>query len=474
MKSLSYIYALILTLAVSSCEKTIEVDIPMGKFTNDAVYNTDDLAQAGVRGIYASMVPAFSSNPFQGVISTSMGLLSDELLRGSYDDSQRQLLENNLFPNSSIVSGLWNSYYNYILQANMVYENSERSTGLSAAVRQSIMGEARFVRALSFFYLANTYGDVPLTLTSDYTKNSLLPVSSPEEVYKQIVADLLFAQENMTGNSTAVGFRHRPTKWSATALLARVYLYQKNWKAAELAASAVISQNGIYKLESNLDNVFLTTSTEAIWFLNNAGTNLYTGETSSLQGGATSNTQFLLSDYMLSRFQGNDQRKLKWTKTFGLTTAPYKFKVYSNTQVAAKAEAVMILRLAEQYLIRAEARAMQDNLVDAIKDVDVLRLRAGAAPDNDGANSTNTFKTIGFSNPGINKVDLVKVIYDERLRELFAELGHRWFDAKRATVNLDVFFEGRKPGIAATDAFFPIPEREIQFNPNIGGQRDGY
>lgn len=474
MKSL-YIYSLIVVMAISGCEKAVEVDIPMGKFTNNAVYNTDDLAQAAVRGLYASMAAVFSTNPFQGAISGPFGLLSDELIRGSYDDQQRQLLENSLTPTSSSVAGLWNAYYNYVLQANMIYENAELSTGLTPGVRQSIMGEARFVRALSLFYLTNIYGDVPLTLTSDYNKNALLPVSSQDEVYKQIVADLIYAQENMLKNSVAVGQRHRPGKLAATALLARVYLYQKNWSAVEQAASAVIAQNNTYKLE-NLDNVFLTTSTEAIWLLSNAGVNLYTLETGSLQGTATSNSQFLLSPYTLSKFDDNDQRKVKWTKTFGgatPTTAPAKFKVYANTQAGAKAEAVMILRLGEQYLIRAEARAMQNNPLDAIKDIDMLRVRAGAVADNNGVNSINTFKTIGFSNPGVKGEELVKLIYGERLRELFAELGHRWLDAKRSPVGLATFFEGRKPAITARDAFFPISERELQFNPNLI-QRDGY
>lgn len=470
-----YIYTLVLMILLSSCEKAVEVDIPMGKFTNNAVYNTDDLAQAGVRGVYASMVAVFSTTPFQGPLTSTAGLLSDEFIRTTYDDASRQIFENNLQPNSSIVSGFWSTYYNYILQANMVYENAEASKGLSPAVRQSVMGEARFLRAISLFYLCNIYGDVPLTLTADYAKNALLPLSAHEVVTQQIVEDLKYAEQNLVGNSTAIGQRHRPTKWAATALLARVYLYQKNWAAAEEAAAKVIAQHTIFKLES-IDNVFLTTSTEAIWFLNNAGSNLYTLETSSVQGSATSNSAYLLSPYTMSKFEGDDQRKLKWTKTLGTvpTTASYKFKVYSNTQAGAKAEAVMILRLAEQYLIRAEARAMQNNPTGAIQDLDVLRIRAGAVSDNLGANATNNFKTLAFSRPALAGTDLLKVIYDERIRELFAELGHRWFDAKRAGSDLAAFFEGRKPGIASTDAFFPIPERELLYNPNIPNQRDGY
>jgi len=470
--NIRYIYLLLTVILISSCEKAIDVAIPKGKFTNELVYNTDDLAQAGMRGIYASMVNALATNPFQGSLSGPLGLLSDEFVRATYNSDQQLMLDNNLSPSMGIVSSIWNAYYNYILQTNIMYESAERSSGLSGQVKNSLMAEARFVRALCFFYMTNLYGDIPLTLTSDYELNRVMPVSDQGKVYAQVVADLIYARDHMTGNSTAPGFRHRPTKWSAEALLARVYLYQKNWAAAEQSASNVIGQSNIFKMES-LDNAFLTTSSEAIWALVPAGTNLYTGETNVLQGPITSNGNFRFSAYSLQQFETGDQRYVKWTKTLSGTTAPYKFKTYANNQVGAKAEAAMILRLAEQYLIRAEARAMQDNLAGAIADIDVIRTRAGAVPNNTGANAGIAFKTIALSNPTIAKTDLIKLIYKERMCELFGEFGHRWFDAKRAGSDLATFFEGRKPAIQPGDAYFPVPEREMLFNPNID-QRDDY
>lgn len=473
MKSL-YKYSLIALLGLSGCEKSLEAGIPLGKFVSSGVFQTDDLAHAAVRGMYTSMNYAVAaSRPFQGGLTTTFSLSSDEYVLGVYSEAQTEISENNLFPTSVIVSNTWGAYYNYIVQANMIIENAERSTGLSPVVKSSIIAEARFVRAFSLFYLTNIYGDIPLTLTSDYEKNASIFTSSQTEVYDQVIKDLLYAQDNLLGNNTAAGFRSRPSKWSATALLARVYLYQKKWAEAEEAATAVIGQNSIYQLET-LDNVFPTTSREAIWALHNVGANLFVPDVNTVQGPVANNSLFRLSPYTLSRFDANDQRKVRWTKTIGTTTAQYKFKTYSNIAVGAKAEATMVLRLAEQYLIRAEARAMQPGkLADAILDVDILRTRAGAVANSTGANAANTFKTIGFSNPSISPDELVKEIYDERLRELFGEFAHRWFDAKRATNDLHTFFDGRKPLIEDTDAFFPIPQRELDFNKNLK-QRDGY
>lgn len=477
MKSI-YKYSLVLLLGLSSCEKSLDADIPVGKFVSSGVFQDKDLAEAAVRGIYASMVNFFVSvRPFQASLATTLSLSSDEYVLGAYNANQTLIFENNLAPEMDIVGSIWNAYYNSILQCNMIIENATGSTALAPDFQKSIIAEARFIRAFNFFYLTNIYGDVPMHLTSDYAQNALRATSAPADIYKQMIEDLLYAQDNLTGNSTTAGSRSRPSKWSATALLARVYLYQKNWAAAEQAASAVIGQSSIYQLET-LDNVFLTTSREAIWALHNYSTNLYVPDASDVQGPVATNSAFRFSAFTLSRFDANDQRKVKWTKTLttatGTTTAQYKFKTYANSPAGAKAEATMELRLAEQYLIRAEARAMQPGkLADAIKDVDVIRIRAGAVADNVGANAANTFKTIGFSTPAITSDELVKVIYDERIRELFGEFAHRWFDAKRATNDLKTFFENRKPLIAQTDAFFPVPKRELDFNKNIK-QRNGY
>lgn len=466
-----YMCILALSFCLAGCEKSLELDLPKGTYTSEAVFYTDDLAKAAVKGMYLEMIDGFSPSPFTYGLASDGGLLSDEMIKNIYFNEELQLVENNVTPSSGEVVSLWGRFYRYIFIANTLQESLEQSKTISSSVRRDGIAEARFVRALSFFYLANLYGDVPLTLTSNYTTNASLAVSSQDQVYQQIIEDLQYTQVNLLGANTTAGSRNRPSNWSATALLAKVYLYQKNWAAAELEATKVISQSALFQLE-NLNNVFLANSKESIWALSNFSSAVLNQRyTSSVQGPATANSALLLSPYTVSKFDQNDQRKMTWTKTINGTTAPYKLKKY--TGATGTAENLSVLRLAEQYLIRAEARAMQGNLSGAIQDVDMIRQRAGAVANDEGPNSTNTFKTIGFSHPDITQSELIKVIYDERLRELFAEQGERWFDAKRATDDLNSFFEGRKPGITATDAFFPIPLDELKRNKNLV-QRPGY
>jgi hypothetical protein len=122
-------------------------------------------------------------------------------------------------------------------------------------------------------------------------------------------------------------------------------------------------------------------------------------------------------------------------------------------------EYYMVLRLAEQYLIRAEARAHLRNLPGAIADLDSIRNRAG-------------LPLISITNPAITREELLIAIQQERQTELFAEWGHRWFDLKR-TKQADAVLKDRKSSWNSTDTLYPVPASERILNPNLT-QNDGY
>ena len=463
-----YIIVLALLAAASSCNKALQVPLPAGVLNTAVVFSDDGSAQSGMRGIYASMTNAFGPGPWSGGLSGPLALCADELVLPTYTAEQQQFLDNNLYPNNSLISSpLWNSFYNYIYQCNALYENVQNSPAITAVTKDQLTGEASFVRGLCYFYLVNLYDSVPLVLGTDYRTNGLITRSSSDKVYDQITKDLLLAQDKIGESYINPGARFRPTKWSASALLARVYQFRKNWKAAEDAATAVINKPA-YKLDT-LGGTFTTVSPEAIWDISNAGSNIYTIDGPKISGSSASNALYRFTPYLLGLFQAGDQRLTKWARAGGGVTAPFKYKTFSNTQAGAKSESSMILRLAELYLIRAEARAQQNNLPGAIQDLDAVRIRAGAV-----ANTTQAFQTVGFSNPSIGQQDLLNAIYDERLLEFYSEFGLRWLDAKRLQPqNVSAFFGARKPNIIATHAFFPIPDYDRQTNPNLS-QNQGY
>ena len=133
---------------------------------------------------------------------------------------------------------------------------------------------------------------------------------------------------------------------------------------------------------------------------------------------------------------------------------PFKYKAqeYTGTTV----EYSILLRLAEQYLIRAEARVHLGDLTGSKLDINTIRNRAGL-------NNTES----------ISEDDILQDIINERKFELFTEHGHRWFDAKRLDIAEEILAP-LKSNWRSTDVLFPIPEKELLTNPNLTPQNPGY
>ena len=155
-------------------------------------------------------------------------------------------------------------------------------------------------------------------------------------------------------------------------------------------------------------------------------------------------------------FEMGDLRKTDWIRTNRKNfLMSYKYRSYSSTATTnpddSRKENSTVFRLAEQFLIRAEARAQQDKLDLAISDVDAIRERAG-------------LPLIANTNPSIGKADLLDAIMHERRVELFTEWGHRWFDLKRTGLALTVL-SPIKSGLTQNDLLYPIPQSELIKNP---------
>ncbi len=292
-----------------------------------------------------------------------------------------------------------------------------------------------------------------------------------DQVYQQIIADLKEAESFLSPyylngnlkNYTGDVERLRPTKWAAIALLARVYLYNHDYANAEAAASLIINNSSMHRLV-DLNAAFLKNNVEAIWQLQpvNFGRNTEDAFTFTiLETGPNDNTPVYLSPKLLNSFETGDQRKNSWINNavVGVDTFYYPYKYRNATQNSEVTEYLTILRLAEQYLIRAEARAQQGNLDGARLDINAIRGRAG-------------LPTITVNTQPV----LLAIIYHERQIEFFSEWGHRWLDLKRTgQVNpVMTAVTPQKGGIWNTDSqLYPIPLGDIQKNTNIS-QNPGY
>jgi hypothetical protein len=459
----------------TGCKKFVQIGPPPTQLVTSSVFDNSATATSALTGIYAQMANAGESY----YIALNNGLLADEFMNYSTQQSNIQLYTDEM---TAVVSpdSRWSPIYNYIYQANAVIEGMSNS-GLNPAIQQQLTGEALFLRAFWLFYLTNMYGAIPLTTTTSYTTNATLSRSPQTAVYQQIIADLSQAQTMLNSNyvdgsdTTITTQRTRPTRWAASALLARVYLYTQKYDSAEIEATAVINNASLYSLCPNLsgpNSPFLANSTEAIWQLQiplpnpNVATpdGLYFILTSAPSTGQTNSTT--MSSALLGAFEPGDNRLSNWIGNFssGGDTFyfPYKYKVY-NSSGASAPEYVMVLRFAEQFLIRAEAEANLGDSTDAITDLEAIRYRAGL--------------TIPY-NPMING-PLLTAILHERQVELFTEWGHRWFDLIRTgNANSVLGSPGnvcqQKGGIWNSNSeLYPIPQTERTADPNLS-QNMGY
>ena len=476
---LNQVYSLFLVIGLLipnvGCRKLVEVRAPSTSLNAANVYTADATAAAVLTGIYAEMSQS-NANIGLTVGFTSLSLFpalsADELtLYNLSNDKYFDYYSNRL---TNTVGDFWNIIYPIIFTTNTAIEGLNNSTRLTPSVKQQLLGEAKFMRALCYFYLVNLYGDVPLAISTDYEVNRLLPRAPQEKVYQQIIADLKEAQELLNANyvesdgitSTSTTERIRPTKWAATALLARTYLYTGDFNNAEIQSTAVINNTALYSLPA-LNDVFQKNSREAIWQLQpvwpDIPSNTGEGALYILPETGPNNEMYpvYLSDSVVNSFEEGDRRKEDWVGSVNVegTTYYYPYKYKIGAVYTEVTEYIMVQRLGEQYLIRAESRVQLDNTSGAVADLNVIRTRAGLS----GTTATT-------------KATLLTAIQHERRVELFTEWGHRWLDLKR-THTVDVIMSEvtpQKGGIWSTNwQWYPIPLDDLQKNTNLE-QNIGY
>jgi len=446
---------LIITLGLKACNDFVEIEPPKSQLTGAVVFEEPSTANAALIDIYTKLRDKGILTGTSVGASVNLGLYADELIYyGMLNETLSQLFDNALMDNNGLVQQYWNESYHQIYCANAVIEGCENSTQLIQTYKAQFIGEALFIRAMVHFYLLNIYGDVPYITTTNYEQNRLAVRLSKTNVYEHIIEDLKNAIELLPENYLTQD-RVRPNKAVATALLARVYLYNENWLEAEMTSSSVIN-DGAYVLEA-LDNVFLKQSAETIWQFSpeNEGFNAYEGNVFIFSSGPP---PFVgLRNEVVSEFSSEDLRKSVWIKTIddGENTWYHAYKYKQNSNTGTSIEYSIVLRLAEQYLIRAESRAKQGNLAGAIDDINKIRNRAGL---------TNT--------SAITTQQIIDEIIVQRRLELFTEFGHRFLDLKR-TSKSDNVLPLTKAGWDSHDNLWPIPLNEILSNPNMT-QNSGY
>jgi hypothetical protein len=459
------VMAAVMTMMLTACKKLVDVPAtPPTEITQAEQFADSATAMTAMADIYS--YPENGSNQFtfnNGDLSLCTGLSSDELSVSTGASDLLQFYEYGVTRFNDYLTFLWDGPYQGLYPVNAALSGIAASSGLSASLKTQLTGELKVVRSLYNFYLVNLFGAAPLVTSIDYTATSKLGRTSVDSIYMQIMTDLTDAQQALPVTYPSSGHL-RPNLYTVKALLAKIYLYQKNWQAAYNAADTVIN-SGVYGLEPNLNNVFLDGSQEAIWQLPATGVDSYSEVTREAENYVPSSSgtvpNYPMTSFLVNAFEAGDQRLQDWADSVVINTGtanqtfyyPYKYKNRDGS--GPTVEDYMIFRLGEQYLIHAEAAAELGNLGTAISDLNIVRARAGL-----GATSAAT------------QTDLLTAIMHERQVELFTEWGNRWQDLNR-TGTASTVLNAEKGGFQSYMALYPLPNAQLEDN-TLLTQNPGY
>ncbi|MBL1407517.1 RagB/SusD family nutrient uptake outer membrane protein [Sphingobacterium faecale] len=429
-----------------SCKDFLTIDPPANQLVSATVFSDSTYASQALTGIYIYMNSEYGFGFGSGGLTLYPGLSADEILSSANNTTLEEFALNKVSPLNSANLSLWTRAYEYIYRANACIEGVRGSENISKTAKVHLLGEAMFLRAFIYFNLANLFENIPLILSTNYVLSSTVKNATVEEVYKQIEEDLVFAKWGLK-RSTHVTMR--PSAYAASALLAKVFLFQGKYEAALLESNEVIGSN-VFHLEENLADVFKTNNRETIWKLLTVIPDRETAEGFDfIPANNQTVPKFKVKEGLYSSFENSDLRKSEWIGEILVNGAvyryPYKYK--NRTPGTGGKEDYVVLRLAELYLVAAEAALYLNDLSKALDNLNIVRLRAGL-------NKLNT----------VVKSEIMNNIIEERRKELFCEWGNRWFDLKRWGVTELIIGESN-PDWSESAVRYPIPESELNANP---------
>jgi len=448
-----------------SCKKLIQIPAnPPTEITRQQAFADSATAISAVAGVY-SYTPSQNQQgiPYEdGYFTLTTALSGHEVsFTGSYGDYE-QFYSYTLTPQNAELNQLWTTPYAAIYQVNDVLAGITNNSSLSASFVKQITGEMKVIRAFYYFNMVNLFGGVPLVTTTDYATNAQLPKATAAAVYTQVLTDLNDAVKKLPATYPSNG-HVRANLYTAIALQAKVHLYQGNWQAAYTEADSVIRLGG-FSLLTDPSTVFLDGSAEAIWQV--PIENAYGGSGDAQDFIPYSGTPpYIVTDSLLNSFENGDLRKAAWlgASVVGSDTLYYPFK-YKDKSPTSPATDFMMLRLAEMYLIRAEAAAeLNTNLNVAVADINTIRQRAGLAPTTVTAASS--------------QMAILAAIRQERRIEFCFEFGNRFFDLSRTSTDTKYPSSGQAPAVLAgwqsNFAIYPVPQTQRQLNSHLT-QNPGY
>ena len=421
---------------VSACDSQLVTD-PTASIDSETALTTARGIELALNGAYRSL--QFGSREHVAYPD----LYADNLdFTGTYQ-TDREFSLRNIQPSNGGVLGIWADAYEGINRANGVLDGIPNAPDLSSSGQALFRGEALFIRAVHYMTLVRWFGGVPLVLTPSkgVGEESLVPRNTQAEVYAQIIQDLEEAA-NLLPAGRDPG---KATRGAANALLARAYLDIGNHAQARDKATSVLS-DPTYSLVEDFRSLYTSKHTsESIYevhFTMNNGNSLAFWFFPQEEGGRWG---FSPTAELYGLYGPTDVRR-----DASINITANKRYIFKYPRIATEDDNLILIRLAEMYLARAEANAhLGAPDATVLADINLVRNRAGATP-------------VSVS----GQAALLDAVFNERRIELAFE-GHRFFDLRRHGKAQE------KLQLEPHRLVIPIPQAELDVNENLE-QNPGY
>lgn len=475
-----YLYIVFLLIVSSGCEESLEFEVK-DRLTLDNFFQTSEDAVASVNAIYDVLGDVHMYNSSLWLVQD---IASDDCDAPSTwnDPNAIQLDHYTVQATNLYITNIWRASYQLISRANLAIHRIPE-IDMDETLKSRLMGEARFLRALSYFNLARMFGGVPLILQPESDiDNYLVPRMDVTLIYDQIILDLEDAAAVLPSSFWNVD-KGRATKGAALGILAKVYLTLQQWDLAAGKAAQVMDLQ-LYSLWEDFKDNFREVNKngkESVFEVQ-----FYTGEQPensrivisglpSIYAFPAGVGMILPTEDLLTSFEEGDYR---YEVTFfeeyfyfgNNTFDPHIWKhwdqdAYPPDKTGQSGANFPVMRYAEILLIYAEAlnELNQGPTQEAYDAVNQVRARARNGND-----------AVLPDLAGLSYLEFQAAVLKEKRCETVNE-GHRWFDLVR-TGNLEAFVK-RAKGEKATPQphhyVFPIPQREIDLNDALE-QNDNY
>nr|WP_295924163.1 RagB/SusD family nutrient uptake outer membrane protein [uncultured Dyadobacter sp.] len=479
-----------LMLAVSlptlySCENHFLDENPQDFLSPVNFYQSEADANAAVIATYANLRGTYNQNMY-----FLADLPSDQTNPGTGSNIDRTNIDNFQFePTNTITTAVWNESYSTINRANAVIERVPGIT-MDTGRKNAIIGEARFLRALSYFHLVRLFGGVPLRVQETTSLTGLDIARSPvEEVYALIIADLKEAEASLPDQQTGANLG-RASKGAASTLLAYVYLTKKDWTNAAAKSQEVIDKAATYgyslfenaadiwkiQNENKQEHIFMCQYQSGPEGLGSQYNHFFTSrQANAILVGGSGYAIHLVEDAFWKSFTAGDTRRDASILSSFTDPKTQKVVTYPSTLLSE-------LSIFKYYDPASFARNNNNNNYPILRFADVLLIYAEAlneagGPSEQAYESINKIRRrakLAELKTGLTQQQFRDAVLQERSWEFCFE-SKRFFDLIRTKTLIPVMkAAGKNP--LPRNLLYPIPQREIDVNNEIeqADQNPGY